>query len=918
MPKKNTRILTIILNLLFISVALSVFSQRSNFTNYSLEDGIPQSTVLTLYQDQDRVLWIGTQGGICKYNGNSFITYDTRHGLTDNHISSILQDSRGRHWIGHRYKGVTLKRGKEFRQLKFVNSRINAIKEDVFGNIWFATLDSSIYILPNKLEPIVENFVHISMQDYPGLEYIHDLAVIGPNEVWVSTFYGLRILKFEGVDRFSFSIEIPSNEFISTSRIYSIAKTDDNLVWLLLSDRLIRVNLSDNDFNSILEYPYKQDFIIDYISTLSVDRDGAVWGSHNNGVFRLAEGKYSYYSQKDGINDSQINTVLCDVEGNVWIGGTNAGVFKYSGDKFQILDVDSGLADNVVLTVIEDVKGNVWMGTNAGVSVFDGKKLKPFMLPGNLANQPISIIFQDSRENIWFADFSDNDLVRYNPNTNSFRNYTAKDGLNTTSAITINEDKNGHIWFGTLGLSAGRYTYPTENAPERFDNFTEEDGLGSIYLWTIYRDKKGNLWFGSDNAGVTKYDGKTFTTYNTEDGLNNLSAGAITDDNNNNIWIATIGGGVYKFDGTKFISYGVEDGLSSDNPYTIIADANNLIWIGTNTGIDKFDPVSEVFKHYGKDEGFMGIESNQNAICRGKEGVIWFGTVNGLVRFDPSLDKPNLLAPKTIIEDIELFFENVDFSDYSDSVDGKTYLPAGLCLPYNKNHLTFKFSGVSLSVPGNVKYQYILENFDPMWNPNTKSTVATYTNIPPGDYSFKVKACNNDDIWIDEPVVYSFVVLPPFWQTWWFRIVVILLFIAGLFAYVKMRLHLIKSQKLRLEQLVDEKTIELQLEAKERKKALQKAEQADKLKTAFLANMSHEIRTPVNAIVGFADLLKDKNLGEADRELYLKYIVNGGNSLMNLINDIIDISKIEAEQINILKEDCNLNSMMTEFVYDIS
>ncbi len=898
-------------SLLFITY-FCTFSQQSVFFNYSLEDGIPQSTVLSLYQDLNRNLWIGTQGGICKYNGQVFETFDTRHGLTDNHISSIFQDSKGRYWFGHRYKGVTLMQGKDFHKIHFTNSRINTIKEDLSGNIWFGTLDSALYVLPAGKEELVENFETIQVSDFSVIGGVYDIMVMDTNLIWIASENGIMSLEYEFRENFSYKLGNPKNEFLSMSVFYSMLKESDNSYWLLGEDILVNIHpLSDGSFK-IYQHPFDRRVGVDYIKNISIDKNGTIWGAIDQGIFKFENGLFKYISKAKGLDDPQINTIISDVEGNIWIGSTNSGVYKYSGEKFNIFNNESGLSNEIVTSVLEDSRNNVWIGTNRGVYKVKGRYAKRFNLPADFDNIEINSIFEDSRGNIWLGSYDNHDLIRYNPVSGIFRRFNKSNGMATASVISISEDKHGCIWFATLGIGLSKYTYAMYGKPEKFETYSEKDGLASVYIWTIHRDDDGNLWFGSDAAGLTKYDGKQFDIYNAENGLDNLSVGAITHDNNNQIWIASIGGGIYKFDGDKFVNYGIQHGLNSDNPYSIISDDNNEIWIGTNYGVDKFNPEDETFKHYGKEEGFLGIENNQNAVYKGKDGTLLFGTVNGLVKFDPEKLKPNLLPPKTSIADIKLFNTDFKYSQYSDSFDYINQLPVDLRLPSNKNHLTFEFCGVSLSVPGKVKYQYKLEDFDNDWNPVTTTAVATYTNIPPGEYTFKVKASNNDGIWNDQPTEINVTILAPFWQRWWFITLVVLSVFGLIYLIFYGRIKSIKIQRAKLESLVEEKTKELLSEVDERKKATIKAEQSDRLKTAFLANMSHEIRTPVNAITGFTELLYDKDLTKEEQEVYLEYIKSGGKALLTLIDDIIDISKIEAGQLVIRHDDCSVNSLMAD------
>jgi len=653
---------------------------------------------------------------------------------------------------------------------------------------------------------------------------------------------------------------------------------------------------------------------LDYLRNITSDKNGTIWGAIDNGIFKFVNGRFEYYSESDGLVDPQINTIINDVEGNIWIGSTNSGVYKYSGDKFKLYSKESGLLNEIVTSVLEDSRKNVWIGTSMGIYVIKGKSVYPFKLPAGYRDIEINSIFEDSRGNIWLGSYSKQDLIRYNPGSGNFRMFNTSHGMITSSVLTICEDDNGCIWFATLGIGLSKYTYPMMGKPGKFETYTEKDGLGSVYIWTIHKDNHGNLWYGSDNAGITKYDGTTFEVFDSENGLDNLSIGAITHDSKNQIWIASIGGGIYKFDGNKFVNYTTQQGLNSDNPYSIICDDNDMIWIGTNLGIDRFNPEEETFKHYGKEEGFLGIENNQNAVYKGIDGTLWFGTVNGLVKFDPEKIVPNLLAPKISIENIKLFYTEFNYSQYTDSIDKYNQMPVHLELPFNKNHLTFDFCGVSLCVPGKVQYQYKLENFDLNWNPVTKTSIATYTNIPPGKYVFKVKSCNNDGVWNEQPSQFSVNILAPFWQKWWFITLVIVFMLGLIYLIFFVRIHSIKVQRAKLQLLVEEKTKELINEVDERKKATIKAEQSDRLKTAFLANMSHEIRTPVNAITGFTELLYDKDLTKEEHEVYLEYIKSGGKALLTLIDDIIDISKIEAGQLVIRHDDCSVNSLMSDLL----
>ncbi len=906
------RIYIIISILGALLISGSSIAQRSIFTNYSLDEGLIQSSVLSIYQDAEGNIWLGTQGGLSKYNGQTFRTYDTRHGLADNHIASILQDRLKRYWFGHRYKGLTVMYNNNISVIGLTDHRVNVIKEDKKGNIWFGTYGDGLFVLPANSEARLDNFVHLQADSIEFPDNIYDIAFADNQEVLLGTESGLLLITYDNQTKKTVIINnknIPAGNF---EDVFSLAFDNKNNLWCLNKEGIYKINKKDiRSLKKSETYYFHNNSHINFLNNIVVDKDNIIWGTSTSGLFSLTNGKYKFFSVKTGIPAEELNNITIDRENNLWIGSMNNGVYKYSGDKFTIIDKQTGLINNMVLSITRDLSGDMWIATQDGLCRYNGKDFKVYTTKDGLPINQVDVVFTDSKGYIWLGFFGGG-LIQMDTKTGKMRFFTKKDGLITTSVISVAEDKNGDIWFGTLGIGVSKYSYPKKGKKETIETFTTDDGLCSNNLWTIQSDKNGNIWFGSDNLGISKYDGKRFTTFNEKDGLTDLSDGAICYDRDNNIWIASIGSGIFKFDGNKFTNYSVREGLSSDNPFSIISDDDGFIWVGTNTGVDRFDPVNETFKHYGKSDGFMGIENNQNAIYKTKDGKIWFGTINGVMILDPTKDFQNFIPPITTIESIQLFNTKFEYTKYAKFIDSATFLPVGLNLPYNKNHLTFNFIGISMVAPEKIRYQYMLENFDKGWSPPTVATTATYTNIPPGEYTFKIKASNNDNVWNEQPTTVSFTILPPFWMTWWFISLAILFTITVIYTAYWFRVRVIRIKNIELARLVDKKTGEIKMEINERKKAQEKAEEADRLKTAFLANMSHEIRTPLNAIIGFSELLKDNDLEENDKNLYIKHITSSGKSLLNLINDIIDISKIEAGQLSITKEECAINSMLNE------
>ena len=359
---------------------------------------------------------------------------------------------------------------------------------------------------------------------------------------------------------------------------------------------------------------------------------------------------------------------------------------------------------------------------------------------------------------------------------------------------------------------------------------------------SILEDKSGNLWFGTNGGGVNKYDGETFTHFTTKEGLSHNTAIGLVEDNRGKIWIGTYGKGVCVLhDGGRVMGGEKEDtakyaykwtyintsnGLADDGVVSLVFDAEGYVWAGTNKGISRINTETFEVRSYTKLEGFSGIECNQNASYLDSKGNLWFGT-EGVTKFNPKADWQNKLEPQTYIKAIRLFFEDVEWRiDTTDTNRGAdklagveftgvtkwSHLPENLVLPYDKNHLTFEYVGISLKIPEKVRYQFMLEGLDKDWSPVTKKTEATYSNIPPGEYTFMVKASNDEGVWNDNSVNITINITPPWWQTWLFRISAIIALISAVITYIRIRERGLKARQRLLKKTVAERTKELREE----------------------------------------------------------------------------------------------------------
>ncbi|MBL4624920.1 MAG: hypothetical protein JKY42_07260, partial [Flavobacteriales bacterium] len=297
-------------------------------------------------------------------------------------------------------------------------------------------------------------------------------------------------------------------------------------------------------------------------------------------------------------------------------------------------------------------------------------------------------------------------------------------------------------------------------------------------------------------------------------------------------------------------------------------------------------------QQYGKLEGFTGIECNQNAICKDHWGDIWFGTANYVSRYNSWADDFNTVEPETHITGLKLFFEEEDWSKYAEKVNTWDHLPSNLNLTYEKNHLTFDFVGISLKIPEKVRYQYMLEGLDDNWSPPSTQTFATYPQLPPGKYTFTVKACNNDGIWNKEPAVFQFVITPPFWKTIWFYTLCIGIIVSSIYITVRLRIRNLERAKKLLEQQVKLRTNQLRKEKVlvERQKgelelAYNKLKDLENFKQSLMGMIVHDLKNPLNSILAFSNYEPAKDV--------LRNIGQAGKQMLNLVLNILDVQKFE-------------------------
>jgi signal transduction histidine kinase/ligand-binding sensor domain-containing protein len=825
--------------LIIISIVCGAFTllqaQNNQFQHYTVEEGLPQSQVNAIFQDVRGNLWIGTNGGgLSRFTGNGFETYTRRDGLLSDVIQQINENQNG-DLVIETMLGVSVFDGQSFRNFTSPDFQFNfpsVMYRDPEGNFWFRantySNDIEIYQFDGN------DFINMSnnFDQLKELSNRNNLAINANGNLVVSS--GEEI--FEYVDQKLQKHALYGHPLLTDKNIVFFHLDNENYLWLITlddKDRLEAFRYKD-DLERIKPPP---SIDVSQLSAFYEDHEGNFWliNPFKNELYQWMDGpgnnSVNVFTERSGIDFSGIRSICQDNEGNIWFGSDGSGIYKYGGTKFMSFQSSQGMENFFIWSFYQDESRRIWFGTaNEGLLNWDGDTLIQYAPDENTFPGIIRIIFEDQGKLVFG---STSGLWSFDGRT--YQNQNKEYGLPEAIGVSDVYQDDDQLWIGTYNQGLFLYKdgkstqYNRDNSP--FNNNQVDN---------IIKTQNGQLWIAT-RGGLTRYDGKEFKTYQHSDYLGFSALLQLTEDRFGYLWAATYGAGVYRImiddnDNIEVFKVDSEIGLSSDNVYSILTDNEGNIWAGCQNGTDKItlDQDGNIvdIRNYDNFEGFIGFENNAKANWVGKDGLLWFGTIKGAMIYNPEMDKINTIPPRTNITKLQLFYKDVNWNDdsykkYFSTLTPWTRLPEDLVLPYNRNHVTFEFEGLSYSVPEKVSFQWKLDGVDTDWSPQSERSYAVYTNLNPGIYTFMVKASNNDGIWNEAPAEFSFIITPPFWGTWWFRSIIFSFLVAVIIIISWLRNKFIQEKREELEQLVAFKTKKLEQQKAE---ILQKN---DALKTQY-------------------------------------------------------------------------------------
>ncbi len=851
---------------------------------WQTEQGLPQNSVNKILQTNDGYLWIATYDGLVRFDGVRFQLFEPpeKANRRARRLVSLVKTRDDSVWAGA--EGVLIR-------IQGGNQTAFAVEQDS--------------------QPI---FVYELAEDPSGgllLGTGRGLASFRNGKVeWESRASGLP----EGVPIRALLVENDGTLWVGSGQHLFVRKPGQAFEKLPLSSMplhfikdatgAVLVATSGGLFSCQAGNCFRDDRVpSQLVNEIHVDRHGVLWVSTEDGLFRFSGERRERIGQEDGLSSSEITTLFEDREGSLWLGTSAAGLNRLKDTGCQTFTKKEGLPHNVVLPVLEDSRGRIVLGTNGGgLSILDNGQFTNIGVKEGLSGTYVWSLAETPDGSLWAGTWGAG-LNRIQGN--EIKVFDSKEELATLIVLALFTDRDGTLWIGTSG-GLSRYR---NGVLERVRSHPELEKD----IRCIAEDRNGGMWFGAYGTGLVRLSGGKTTVFTVKDGLGVNDIRSLHFEEDGTLYIGTFGGGLSRFRNGKFRNFSRKDGLLDDIVSCILPDGLGSLWMSSNQGISRVAVRSlddfaagltgQISSFtYGTGDGMKSRECNggfQPAGWRRRDGSLWFPTVRGVVRVDPERIRTRSLPPPVSIE--EVFVDRIPLRD-------KGTVPAG------GRVFEFHYSGLSFIAPERIRFQYLLAPRDSRWIDADIRRVAYYTHLSPGSYTFRVRACNESGVWNESGARFSFRLEPPFYKTGTFYL--LCLAAAGAMSLIgfRVRAYQEKTTERELVRLVEVRTRELSAEMERAERATAIAQEASKAKSQFLANVSHELRTPLNAVIGYGELLREE-LMDAGHDQFTKdldKIVHAAQHLLGLINEILDISKIEAGRLEIQYTKVDVDGLLRE------
>jgi len=829
---------------------------------WQVADGLPQNSILSIVQTRDGYIWLGTFEGLARFDGVKFTVFDRNNtpAFRHNNVFALCQDRHGDLWVGTP-AGLLRGDGVTWRGVPLSSDGgevfVNAILEAADGTMWIGTTNGLYRSSPGGWQ-------RLGTAEGLSDSFVSALATDSSGRIFVGTNRGLSVLaggrwnrpEGGGGLREAAVLAIASDSrgrvFVGTGGQGLFCREGEKWTHFTRSD-----GLPDLSIRSVL-----------------VDRSGTLWiGTEQGGVALWRQGRFFVLNKQTGLASQGIRSFAEDREGSLWIGTYYSGLNRLKDGKFFFYGNRQGLPGEYVRSVLAGRDRKIWIGTSGGglACLRDGR-FEVFDRARGLENDRIWSIAEGRRGEVWFGTYGGG-LHRLRDGRITVWNHAR--GLSNDIVRAVLVDRRGWVWAGTNG--GGIDVLVGEEIRFRLNRQT---GLSNDFVYSIVEDAAGIVWIGTYGGGLNRWENGRITHFTTRDGLANDVVFALTPDAEGNLWITTNMGGLCRFRDGIFRRYTSREGLYSDVAFAVVEDRQGRLWMSCNRGLfyvvkrelDELDRgqrrriVSVPFDHREGVKDCEGGGPGQPAGTRDEAGTLWFGTVKGLVAVDPARWHVNREPPPVRIEGL--------------TADGRAFRATpGMALPARTRRLGFDYTALSLLVPNRVTFKTRLDGFDQEWSEVTTRRSIHYTNLPPGEYVFRVVAANNDGVWNSIGTSLPFSIRPAFYQTGWFGLGMALLALALLWCGQRWWLRHMRRRQGELETLVSERTHQLQ--------------EANAVKTELLHIAAHDLKNPLQAVLGYASLMGETRDGGGEAAGYAERIHRAASSMLKLIDELLESARLD-------------------------
>ena len=916
--------------------------KRLQFKYLTTDNGLSSSIASCIIQDHKGFMWIGTPDGLNRYDGFNFVIYknnpEDSASLADNVIRALFEDHNKNLFIGTE-NGLCMYDRIKDRFLNFFYDKVSPLKglsctvskiiEDSTGNLWLATNLGLVYFdrLKNRIDQYSHDANNPASISNNNVEYVFNDRL---GRLWVATRGGLNIFLPESRTFKHVKWDDTGNSLSGTAFI-NIAEDMDGNIWFGSTDGLYCLkNDLKSESDSLKHYFHdardNNSLSINLVRSLFVDDSGNIWiGTDNGGLnlFNKEKQTFWHYGKDDydprSLNNEAIESICQDKTGKLWIGTYTGGlnISLSNGDaivKYENLPgTQLSLSHNTVTCFSEDLLGQIWVGTDGGgLNLFDRKKerfRRYNTSNSSLSSNAILCIHIDSLNHLWLGTWAGG-LDNLDLKSGRIISITTNNsGIQDDNIFAIAEGRNNDLWLGSFEHGLMHY----EINKRKFTGYTAENsGLGNDMIIKIVNFSQGRLLIGTtQNFQIFSPENNQFLTYRSDPlKSNSLSYPRVTDilpENDSSIWIGTPDG-LNQFNPKKesFKRYYKKDGLPDNFIKGLILDEQGFLWVTTGNGVCRFDYKHGKFKNYVKADGFQSNEFSERSILRTNEGDLLMGGTRGFNLIFPEKISENKNIPDVLITDLKVFNKRVIPGEKGSPLSMNITESKFLNLSHELSVLTFNFAVMDFSAPEKNQYAYMMENFDKDWIYTANRGEATYTNLNPGNYVFRVKGTNNDGLWNEKETSIQINILPPWWNTWWFRVIFISSLIIILVLFYYSRTRQLKNQKILLEKAVALKTIELK--------------ELNTSKDKFFSIIAHDLKNPFSTIIGFSEMLNEEI--NAEHPVKIKEFANMINTsavqTLRLLENLLEWANSQRGKISFNPRPVNLNELLMEEVNVLS